>query len=80
MTELEYIKQEIKIINELYTYIKRNSNDCIMDTIKEFCFDKDLEFEYVGSLIADNKDLRDYAEKNLKKFKFIRELKPPKKS
>ena len=66
------IKEEIALLNNFYEYIKQNPNDCIMDTIKEFCNDNDIEYEYIGYLISENKDLKDYAEANLKKFKFIR--------
>lgn len=76
--ELEYIRDEIKILNGLYDYIKQNPNDCVMDTIKEYAFDKNLDLGQIGYLISQNKELKDYCERNLKKFKFIQTLKQPK--
>lgn len=72
MTGYDETKEEIALLNNFYEYLKKNPNDCIMDTIKEFCGDYDIEYEYIGYLISQNKDLKDYAEANLKKFKFIR--------
>lgn len=76
--DVDLMKEDIEILNELYKRIMKNPNDCLLDTIKDFCFDKNLELEYVGGLIGSNEDLKEYAEKNLAKYKFIQNLKPPK--
>lgn len=70
----DFIKEEIQLLNDFYDYLKKSPNDCVMDTIKEFCFDKNVEYEYLGDLIAENKDLKDYIEKNLKKFHYFKTL------
>lgn len=75
---IDLMKEDIEILNELYERIKANPQDCLLDTIKDFCFDKNLELEYVGSLVGSNEDLKSYAEKNLTKYKFIQKLEIPK--
>lgn len=72
---IDEMKAEIALINELYEAIKAEPKECVMDIIQEFCFDKNLDLEYVGSLIANNKFLKDYVEINLRKFKYIQDLK-----
>ena len=70
------IKEEIALINALYEAIKAEPNECVMDIIQEFCFDNNQNLEYIGSLISSNKSLKDYVENNLRKFKFIQDIKP----
>ena len=78
MTITEEYVDDIKILNQFYEVIKENPQECVIELAKEFCFDNDIEIEHLGFLISGCKDLKDYTEKNLKKFKYIQTLKTTK--
>lgn len=66
------IQEEIKLLNSFYDYLKINTNDCILDVINEFCFERNIPIEEIGYLISQDPALKTYAEENLKRFKYIK--------
>lgn len=68
----DLIKEEIEILNKFYAYLKENSKECILDTIQEFCFENDLPVEEIGYLISQDSNLKQFAENNLKLYKYAR--------
>lgn len=72
----EKIQEEIKLLNAFYEYLKINTNDCILDVINDFCFEKNIPVEEIGYLISQDPALKTYAEENLKRFKYIKQEKP----
>ena len=67
---IDLIKEEINLLNEFYDYLRLYPKDCILDTIQEFCFDKNIPVEEIGYLIAQDSGLKQFTENNLKIFKY----------
>lgn len=80
MNTLETIKnlssmntlEEIRVLNNFYKYIKDNTDDCILETIKDFCSEFNVELEEIGYLISEDKYLKEYVESNLKRYRYIK--------
>jgi hypothetical protein len=68
--QIQLIKEEISLLNEFYEYLRQYPKECILDTIQEFCFDKNIPVEEIGYLISQDSGLKQYTENNLKLYKF----------
>ncbi len=69
----QLILNEMIILNEFYSYLRDNKDECAIDLINEFCYEKNINVEELGMLIAEDKILKEYVKNNLKTFKYIRE-------
>lgn len=67
--------EEIRTLNQFYKYIKDNTDDCILETIKDFCSEFNVELEEIGYLISEDKYLKEYVESNLKRYRYIKRTK-----
>lgn len=69
--EFEGLQEEVRILNKFYDFLKKNLNECIIDTIEEFCFEHNLPLEYIGNLISEDPSLKSFTEQNLKRYNYI---------
>ena len=67
---IDLIKEEISLLNEFYDYLRLHPKECILDTIQEFCFEKDIPVEEIGYLISQDSGLKQFTENNLKLYKY----------
>ena len=68
----EMLKFELKIINKLFDYIKKHSDECMMDVLTEFCAENNVSLDEVGYLIAEDSYLKEFINSNLKKFNYLK--------
>lgn len=68
----EMLKFELKIINKLFDYIKKHSDECMMDVLTGFCSENNVSFDEVGYLIAEDPYLKEFINSNLKKFNYLK--------